>query len=193
MTSTLMAVELGFPFGGAAEAFVPLDWFGTEVTLAKRYRNKALAAADSETLTGSRADEEAWRSDIPCPGKKRDDVIVVASRTTSEPCQIVGMSGAHSVKTVAYEAGHQCCDVEMRHVMVGTGASSPTQAGAHACWACMASCHVWHDIAKMDILVEAFRPLLSLSKFGLLELDPLIGDGRQKMCDRIDPCAFLVA
>ncbi|MTH62251.1 CYTH domain-containing protein [Paracoccus litorisediminis] len=47
---SLMTVEVEFPSEAAAEAFVPPDWFGMDVTLDKRYRNKALAVVDSEML-----------------------------------------------------------------------------------------------------------------------------------------------
>ncbi|WP_134681803.1 CYTH domain-containing protein [Paracoccus ravus] len=46
----LMTVEVEFTSEAEAVAFLPPDWFGKDVTLDKRYRNKALAVADAATL-----------------------------------------------------------------------------------------------------------------------------------------------
>lgn len=48
--TSLLTVEVEFPSEQAAGAFIPPDWFGEDVTLDKRYRNKALASADAQAL-----------------------------------------------------------------------------------------------------------------------------------------------
>ena len=48
--SPLMTVEVEFASETEANAFVPPQWFGADVTLDKRYRNKALAVADAEMI-----------------------------------------------------------------------------------------------------------------------------------------------
>ncbi|MTH77877.1 CYTH domain-containing protein [Paracoccus aestuariivivens] len=46
----LFTVEVEFPSEANANAFSVPDWFGKDVTLDKRYRNKSLAVADHETI-----------------------------------------------------------------------------------------------------------------------------------------------
>ncbi|MDS9469197.1 CYTH domain-containing protein [Paracoccus sp. MBLB3053] len=46
----LLTVEVEFSSESAAEAFSPPAWFGKDVTLDKRYRNKALAVMGADAL-----------------------------------------------------------------------------------------------------------------------------------------------
>ncbi|MFN3524712.1 MAG: CYTH domain-containing protein [Paracoccus sp. (in: a-proteobacteria)] len=51
----LLTVEVEFGSAEAADAFVPPDWFGAEVTSDKRYRNKSLALSGADLIRDLRA------------------------------------------------------------------------------------------------------------------------------------------